>query len=175
MIEKFKTNFAESIALKKFTKTQNFGNSYKEFLTEAIDTLVILPEKIDDIHTSLKVIKYLINEGKKVYLYFNIDSANYIPSDIKYISVTYKKEDKTKFGLPSKDHLSKIEIIFFDLVIDLNIGEDIYSSVIANVPRSNFRIGFTKKNSDNFYNFQVKGEINSEKSYRNLLNSLRMF
>ena len=61
MIEKFKTNFAESIALKKFTKTQNFGNSYKEFLTEAKDTLVILPEKIDDIHTSLKVINYLIN------------------------------------------------------------------------------------------------------------------
>lgn len=175
MIEKIKLNVAESVALKKFTKTQNFGSSFKQFLSNANDTLVILPEKIEDINASLKVIRFLTEQKKKIYLYYNIDSANYLPPGLKYISITHKKGDKTKIGLPNKDHLEKIEIIFFDLVIDLNIEENVYSSVIANVPRSNFRIGFCKKNSDKFYNFQVKSEINSEKSYRNLLNSLRMF
>ncbi|MCK5455784.1 MAG: hypothetical protein KAI45_01580 [Melioribacteraceae bacterium] len=61
------------------------------------------------------------------------------------------------------------------MVIDLNRDVDIFSSALANVPLSDFRIGFVKKDSDSFYNFQIPNEINPEKSYRNLLNSLRMF
>ncbi|MEN8193075.1 MAG: hypothetical protein ABFS12_09690 [Bacteroidota bacterium] len=175
MLNKIKVNLAESIALKKFTKTQNFGNNFKHFISDAKDILVILPEKFDDINKALKVIEFLNSEKKNLYLFYNIDVANYLPTGLNFISVNYKENDITKIGLPSKDLLSKIEIIFFDFIIDLNIEDCIFSSVIANAPRSNYRIGFSKENADKFYNFQVPVEINSEKSYRNLLNSLRMF
>jgi len=175
MINKIKINLAESIALKKQSKSLNFGNNFGHFISSAKDILVILPEKIDDINAALKVVKFLNSEKKKIYLYFNIDVTNYIHGDLKFTSITYKPSDKTRIGLPSKEILSKIEIIFFDLVIDLNIEDSVFSSMICNAPKSKFRIGFSKRNADTFYNFQVPNEINSEKSYRNLLNSLRMF
>ncbi len=175
MLDKLKFNLAESIALKKLAKTKNFGNKFGHFVSDAKDILVILPEKLDDIKISLKIIQFLNSEKKNIYLYFNIDFTNYLPSGLNFIPITYKSSDKTKIGLPSKELLSKIEIIFFDLVIDLNREDCLFSSIICNSPRSKYRIGFTKKNADKFYNFQLPNEINSEKSYRNLLNSLRMF
>jgi len=175
MINNLKSNLAESIALKKFTKTQSFGNSFRQFISNAKDIMVILPENLEDMKAAFKVIKHFNTEKKNIYLYFNIDVANYIPVELKYISVTFNPADKTKIGLPTKDHLSKIEIIFFDLVVDLNRENNIFYSVISSAPKSKYRVGFTKKNSDKFYNFQVPNEINSEKSYRNLLNSIRMF
>ncbi len=175
MLDKLKFNLAESVALKKLAKTKIYGNNFKHFVSEAKDILIILPEKLEDINASLKIIQFLNSEKKNIYLYFNIDYTNYLPTGLNYIPITFKTGDKTKIGLPSKDLLSKIEIIFFDLVIDLNIEDSIFSSIICNAPRSKYRIGFIKKNADIFYNFQVPNEINSEKSYRNLLNSLRMF
>ncbi len=175
MINNIKFNLAESIALKKFTKTQSFGNSFKQFISNAKDIMVILPENLEDMKAAFKIIKHFNTEKKNIYLYFNIDVANYIPVELKYISITFNPSDKTKIGLPTKDHLSKIEIIFFDLVIDLNREDNIFYSVICSAPKSKYRIGFIKKNSDRFYNFQVPNEINSEKSYRNLLNSIKMF
>jgi ADP-heptose:LPS heptosyltransferase len=85
------------------------------------------------------------------------------------------KENKTKLGLPNKFLINKIKKYKFDLIIDLNLEYDIFSLVLSTIPEANFRVGFVKKNSDYFYNYQIPQEINSEKSYRNLLNSLRMF
>ena len=175
MLDKLKFNIAESLVLKKITKTQKLGNNFKHFVSNAKDVLVILPENLDDINAAIKIIKFLNGEKKNIYLYFNIDFTNYLPGELNFIPVTYNAGDKTKIGLPSKELLSKIEIIFFDLIIDLNREDSIFCSVICNAPRSKYKIGFTKKNADKFYNFQVPNEINSEKSYRNLLNSLRMF
>ena len=175
MLDKLKLNLAESAALKKLAKSKNYGNNFKRFVSDAKDILIILPEKLDNINASLKIIQFLNSEKKNIYLYFNIDFTNYLPTGLNYIPITYKASDKSAIGLPSKDLLSKIEIIFFDLVIDLNIENSIFSSIICNAPRSKYRIGFTKRNADKFYNFQVTNEINSAKSYRNLLNSLRMF
>lgn len=98
-----------------------------------------------------------------------------MPNDFVYASLIISDENKTKIGLPNKELVSKVKKHTFDLVLDLNRDNDIFSSAMGNIPLSGFRIGFVKKNADYFYNFQIPNEINPEKSYRNLLNSLRMF
>jgi ADP-heptose:LPS heptosyltransferase len=64
----------------------------------------------------------------------------------------------------------------FDVVIDLNINENIFYSVITSMANTRFRVGFKKRNSERFYNLIIiNNEIKPEISYRNLLNSLQMF
>ena len=96
-------------------------------------------------------------------------------NEFEYASLIIRDTDKTKIGLPNKELIGKIKKHTFDLVLDLNIEDDVFASAIANIPLSDFRIGFIKENADYFYNFQIPNEINREKSYKNLLNSLRMF
>ena len=119
MVNKLIFRLGESIVLKKLKRTQYFVNNFRHFFSNAKDILVILPEKIDDINYALKIIEFLNSKNKKVYLYFNIDVTNYLHGALKYTSITYKTSDKTKIDLPSKDLLSKIEIIFFDVVIPI--------------------------------------------------------
>ncbi len=99
----------------------------------------------------------------------------FLPNDFEYSALIVGETDKTKLGLPSKDLINRISKYKFDLVFDLNTEPNLFASAITNIPKSVFRIGFIKEKSDLFYNYQIPNEINSEKSHRNLLNSLRMF
>ncbi len=89
---------------------------------------------------------------------------------------TFTKEDQNYFNLPSQKLLDDVSSKSFDILIDLNRDENLFCSALAKVIDADYKVGFTKPNSDVYYNFQIAGnEINSEISYRNLLNSLRMF
>ena len=64
----------------------------------------------------------------------------------------------------------------FDGVIDLNIKDELFYSFASNLVNAKIRIGFSKKGSDKFYNFQVANkDIDPVKSYNNFLNCLKMF
>jgi len=138
--------------------------------------LVILP--LDTTVLSMEVvelIRFIAIHKKKLFLIHRSVIQQFLPRDFEFSSLVVGENDKTKLGLPNKDLSHRIRKHGFDLVIDLNTNSNIFASAIANIPISNFRIGFVKEKSDLFYNYQISNEINSEKSHRNLLNSLRMF
>lgn len=176
MISQIKNRIAELRAIKKFAKEQTSGKKYSDFFTNSKSVLVILPN--DTIKLSIDIVnilRFIVIHKKKLFLIYRNVLQNYLPTDYEYASLIVRDTDRTKLGLPTREFKKKIEKYSFDLVIDLNGENDIFASAISNIPSADFRIGFVKKNSDLFYNCQIPSEINSEKSHRNLLNSLRMF
>jgi len=176
MISKIKNKIAEKIAIRKYAINKKEEKSFNNFFTEANDVLIILPQNHAGLSTALQdIIRYVLIHKKNLYLIYKKEFQSFIPTDIRYAALAVTKENKTKLGLPNKFLINKIKKYKFDLIIDLNLEYDIFSLVLSTIPEANFRVGFVKKNSDYFYNYQISQEINSEKSYRNLLNSLRMF
>ena len=176
MISKIKNKIAIFIALRKFARKQNSEKSFDRFFADSHNVLVILPNNVNKLSVEVtELIRFIVIHKKKLFIIHKNLLKNYLPTDYEYASLTIRDADKTKFGLPTAELAKKIKKYTFDLVIDLNTETDVFASAISNIPVANFRIGFVKSNSDLFYNYQIPSEINSEKSHRNLLNSLRMF
>ncbi len=176
MINKIKNKIATFIAVRKFAREQISDKNFRKFFTEANEVLVILPNDVNTLSTEvIELIRFIVIHKKKLFLIHKNILKNYLPIDYEYASLIIRETDKTKLGLPTTELTKKIKKYTFDLVIDLNTVTDIFASSISNIPLADFRIGFVKSNSDLFYNYQIPCEINSEKSHRNLLNSLRMF
>ena len=176
MINNIKLKLADYFAKNKFARKQISEKNFQKFFSESRQILIILPTSNDSlVEEAIEIIRLFAIHKKELFIIQSKDQFSYLPNDFKYSSLIINDEDKTKIGLPKKELISRVNKHTFDLVIDLNRDVDIFSSALANVPLSDFRIGFVKKDSDSFYNFQIPNEINPEKSYRNLLNSLRMF
>ena len=176
MIRKITLKLAVYFAKKKFAKKQSSEKNFQRFFSESKQILIILPTSQNAmVDEAIEIVRFLAIHKKELFIIQSKDQFSYLPNDFKYSSLIIHDEDKTKIGLPNKELISRIKKHTFDLVIDLNRDTDIFSSAMANIPLSDFRIGFVKENADYFYNFQIPNEINPEKSYRNLLNSLRMF
>ena len=85
-------------------------------------------------------------------------------------------EDITKFGLPTKSYIDKLNEYKFDVLIDLERDDNLFLTAVTSLINAKYKVGFKKAEVDNLYNFQlINTKINSEISYRNLLNSLKMF
>ena len=64
----------------------------------------------------------------------------------------------------------------FDVIIDLNRGEEIFYTYITKALNVPVKIGFVNSDSDNYFNIQIANSRNDpEISYNNLLNCLKMF
>jgi hypothetical protein len=176
MINKLKLKIALSVAKKKYSRNQEASKDFKKFFSESKRILVILPTSATDIVTeAIEILRFFSIHKKELFIIHFKEQNRYLPTDFEFASLTISEEDKTKLGLPNNDLKKKIMKHTFDLVLDLNRDWNIFASSITNIPLSDFRIGFIKENSDSFYNFQIPNENIPEKSYRNLLNSLRMF
>ncbi len=176
MINKIKLILAKYFAKKNFSRVQSSEINFQKFFSNSKQVLIILPvftnSLVDEI---IEIIRFLAIHKKELFIIQSKDQFSYLPNDFEYASLIINVEDKTKIGLPNRELINRIKKHTFDLVIDLNREIDLFSSALTNIPLSDFRIGFVKENADCFYNFQIPNEINPEKSYRNLLNSLRMF
>jgi hypothetical protein len=176
MISQIKNIIALFIAKRKFARKQNVAQNFQKCFSNAHDIMMILPS-VGNSYSSevVDIIKFVDSQKKRILFINKIEFKNYLPTGYGHSAIEFSELDKTKLGLPTKEIINKINKLSFDLVIDLNLEDDIFATTVSNIPQSNFRIGFVKNKSDVFYNYQLTREINSEKSYRNLLNSLRMF
>jgi len=176
MISKIKSKIAFAIARRKYSRKQKASKDFQKFFSESKQVLIILPVIINDLVVeTIDVLRFLSINEKELFIIHSKEHERYLPTDFKYASLITSQLDKTKLGLPNSEMRKKIKKYTFDLVFDLNRKKDVFSSVISNIPLSDFRIGFMKSDADSFYNFQIPNENIPEKSYRNLLNSLRMF
>jgi len=176
MISNIKNKIGILLAKRRFVRHQKHDRSFQRFFSESKDVLIILPNlEKDFIVEVFEIVRFTAIHKKKLFLIHKPELQKYLPTDFEYSSLVISELDKSRLELPTKDLVNRIKKYTFDLVIDLNLEDDLFSSALSNIPLSDFRIGFIKRNSDLFYNYQIPREINSEKSYRNLLNSLRMF
>lgn len=176
MLEKIKDFIAQIIFKRKFKYTPGEVLPYKEFFSNSLDFFIILPLDESDFRECNDVLTYLKIHKKFLTIFIPEHKWNLFQEAKDYKFITYTHEEVTKFNLPSKELIAKIKEKQYDCLIDLTRHVSIFNAAIANLLSAKYKIGFGKKDGKAGYNFQVSlNEINAEISYKNLLNSLRMF
>lgn len=176
MLQKLKNRLITLFILRFYFKRAEVAKSYTDFAKKSNRFLVILPLTESDYARSLAIVEMLYAKDKSVSLFVKDVKVSQLIGRYKAEYIDYNEKDISKLDLPSKKIIEKIKEKEFDVVIDLNLKNDIFSGIISNLCKSKFRIGFKKDISDKFYNIQIiNNATDSAISYRNLLNSLQMF
>ena len=138
--------------------------------------LVLMPEDEKDFRTSFLVLDYLEQLNKTIKVLTRDFKISLLPAKYRNKTVEIGIADINKLNLPNNKLVNRLEEMRFDGVIDLNRMDNLFYSYITNLVKAKLRIGFVKKGSDNYYNFQIANdEVDPEKSYNNFLNCLKMF
>ncbi|GJQ63897.1 MAG: hypothetical protein SCALA702_29500 [Melioribacteraceae bacterium] len=164
----FKKNFLKN-------RTSEIIN-FNKFFSSSKSFVLIAPENHEELNDLKLVSEFLIDSGKSVTIILNESLKNYLSGSIKSDIIAYNILDKTRFSLPSKEITSKLADKRWDVAIDLNTENGIFSGALINCLNCDYRIGFSKENSDLYYNFQVnRGGVQLTDLPRKLLDSLAMF
>ena len=157
---------------KKFDSSYSFNN----FIENSENYIIILPLNDQDFANSFDIAKYFKIHKKAVTLFLPEHKVNSIEITSNYDYISYDLDDITKFGLPTKSFIQKINESKFDVLIDLERESNLFLTAVTSLFNAKFKVGFKKNDLESLYNFQLANtKINSEISYRNLLNSLKMF
>ena len=175
MIEKTRKMLGRKLLKRRLKKKSVEQSNFSRFFKNSSKILLVLPADEANWDLLNQTFDFLLKSEKELSLFLPENRFSSMPHKQKVHSLTYTENDVSKFHLPGRSLSRKLKYHLFDVVIDLNTEENLFYCAVANLVKSNFRIGFVKKNSDLYYNFQIPSEINNEISYRNLLNSLTMF
>lgn len=176
MFNEVKNKMGYLVFKKKLYKQYKSSCSFNDFVENSSNCVIILPLNDIDFANSFDVSKYFRIHKKEVTLFVPEHKVNTfdITSHYKYIS--YSFNDISKLGLPTKKFIEKLNNYEFDILIDLERENNLFLAAVTSLIKADYKIGFNKSGIENLYNFQlVNTKNNSEISYRNLLNSLKMF
>ena len=176
ILENFKKKMSYFYVFQKYKEKELELMSYKDFYKKANDILLIIPDNEAEFKNSLDFVYALAETKKNIKLFIRDYRVSLVARKNSISYLDYNIKDFTKFNLPTKVFLNNIIERKYDIVIDCNIIEDIFTTVIVASINAKYKIGFKRGRTDRFYNFLlVNRENNPAFSYRNLLNSLQMF
>ncbi len=176
MFNSIKNKIVQIIVDRKLKHLRTGQQSFKDLYKNTPQFLVLMPENENHFYYALNIIKALIDAGKMVTLITHDYRVNTLPIKYRQGIIDYGIADLSKFNLPNKRFEEKLKERQFTAVLDLSKEENLFNSLAANLVQSDVRIGFRKKNSDRYYNFQISNSNdNPEIFYKNFLNCLQMF
>lgn len=158
-----------------FKKKKRTHNLFSKFISTSRKILIMADETVTDKSIITEIIKYFTELEKHVSILLPSNMMSSFLNFPKIEFITYNPVDINFLGFPKKNITEILSEKKIDVIIDLSIKENFFNNYINKFLQADFSIGFERSNSDTYYNFQLKPETNSEKSYRNLLNSLKMF
>ncbi|MBZ0179955.1 MAG: hypothetical protein K8F36_11745 [Melioribacteraceae bacterium] len=176
MIDQVK-NIAVNYKLNQIKKGRNeHPVQYTDFISRARDFFIILPMDVEAVDNPNLIFHFLLAFNKNVSVITTVEVFNYFRYRTKCHLVDFTTDELTKLGLPDKSLIHRLKRRKFDVVVDLNLNSNNFSTAVANAVDANFRIGFHSEKAEKYYNFLIsKDENNPKLSYENLLNSLKMF
>ncbi len=176
MFDELKNRIGYFIFKKRLFKKHENSFSFKDFIENSVNYILVLPLNELDFNNSIDVAKYFKIHKKNVTLFLPEHRINLVGIANSYNTISYNLNDISKLGLPNKNLIQKINDQKFDVLVDLERDENLFLASVTNLLEAKFKVGFKKENIEDLYNYQlVNTKINSEISYRNLLNSLKMF
>jgi len=175
LFEKLKKNIGYFLLKKTMIKKLDKSN-FNSFVTKANKYLIIFPSDDIDFHNGIDIAKYFLIHKKNVTLLVNDVKRNLINLTNNFNIIEYGINDVSRFGLPNRKFVAELSKYSFDILIDLERNENLFINGVTSSVKAKYKVGFKKNEIENLYNFQIiNSKLNSEISYRNLLNSLRMF
>ena len=176
MIELLKENISRLLISRKLKSHFISEHDFSEAFKRSGSFLILMPEDEKDFRASYVVLDYLEQVNKSLRILTRDYRISLLPAKYRNKATEFGVADLNRLELPTHKMIEKLSKMKFDSVIDLNRKEDLFYSYASNLVNSKTRIGFTKKGSDKYYNFQIaNNDVDSNKSYNNFLNCLKMF
>ncbi len=176
MIDLIKENISRFLISRRLKNIVLNEQDFSESLKRSGSFLVLMPEDEKDFRASYLVIEHLEHLNKSIKILTRDYRISLLPAKFRNKAMEFGISDLNKLDLPSHKLIEKLSEMKFDGVIDLNRKDDLFYSYVSNLVNARIRIGFAKKGADKFYNFQISNnDVESEKSYSNFLNCLKMF
>ena len=175
MFESLKRKIALSVIRRKVNKHNLAIRLFNGFVEKSTSFLFVLPVETEALLEALEVVNYFrIHKKHCTVIIHEINVNRTELEDFQIIS--YSEEDSGKFGLPSKEFLEQLSHRYYDVLVDLNFTENIFLLAVAAFVKAEFKIALNKPLAEMYANYISPVDLkNPEISYRNLLNSLRMF
>ncbi len=129
---------------KKIFKEFNTTYSFKNFIENSYNYLIILPLNDQDFANSFDIAKYFKIHKKEVTLLLPEHKVNAIEITSNYNYISYGLNDISKFGLPTKAYIAKINEYKFDVLIDLEREDNLFLTAVTSLFQANFKVGFQK-------------------------------
>lgn len=176
MFEKLKRKIAHYIIRRKYLRKNIQQLAFANIISDSHDLFIIMPKDEKDFYHSLDILKYYQIHRKVITLFLPENRYNLIPEKEKYKFISYLPQQISMFNLPDKNLVSRLSAKEFDIVLDLNRGEEVFFSAVSNIVQSKIRVSFEKEFSNKYYTIQISGkQSNPELTYRSFLSYLKMF
>ncbi len=176
MLDLIKKNIAGVVVNKALKNKQTEGISFKDVVRNSYKFLILMPENESHFHHSFLVLNFFDSLKKDFSVFTHDFRVSLLPIKFRRFAINYGINDISRLNLPSHSLKQKMNEMEFSIVLDLNKDENLFNSLIANIVKSEVRMGFKKNDSDIYYNFQFESaEDDPDIFYKNLLNCLQMF
>ncbi|MFA7228747.1 MAG: hypothetical protein WC061_06920 [Melioribacteraceae bacterium] len=176
MFEELKRKIGHYLLRRRFLRKEIKPSSFNNVISNAKDLFIVMPRDDRDFFNSLDILKYYQIHRKSITLFLPEHKYGTVPEKEKYRFISFQAAVKKTFNLPDKNMVRRLEGKEFEIVIDLNRSEDLFSSAVCNIVNSKVRVGFARERSELYYSLQIAGnQGDPEVSYRNFLNYLKMF
>ncbi len=179
MLHNLRSTVGVLIARLRFRKSQESVVSFTSSVSAARSALVIMPLREQVMLPTTAVIDLLkrkFPEEKLTLVTRERDLS--LPALLPRSTVLRMvKDDIGFFFLPKKPFLDRLTIHDFDLAIDLNLDLVLPSGYICKESKARVRVGFSRHQSDVFYNFAIQPNpvLNRQEIYERLVQCLQMF
>ena len=176
MMGTLKEKAARFIVNNRIPEVEFSQRNFSAIIAKTYSFLVLMPATETEFKFVFPILSYLREQRKNIVVMTYDFRVSLLQPYFKANAVEHGLKDETKLNLPAKKLLEKLTSMRFDVIIDTNREENLFYTYIAKYINTNLKIGFTRSDSDNYFNFQVVNKQNDpETSYKNLLDSLKMF
>ncbi|MCF8411804.1 MAG: hypothetical protein K9G44_00205 [Melioribacteraceae bacterium] len=175
MIETVKKNIGQYLLTRSTKKVKREVVLFNGFLKKSKTILMIFPEEEVLFTPAFHILRLFDFNNPRITVIVTNFIKPLIPDKYHITKIVPDEQDINSYGLPSTSFLAKVNSKY-DTVINLETKISLFHlGVVANVEKK-FSIGFINDRAKGIYNFQVPlDSIVPENSYKNLLNSLKMF
>ena len=176
MITAIKTRAARFIVKRRAPGEEFSQRNFSSIFAKTYSFLILMPANESDFKFVFPILEYLREQRKNIVVMTYDFRVSLLQPYFKTNAIEHGLKDETQLKLPSKKLQDKLSNMRFDVIIDTNREEILYYSFIAKLLNAQVKIGFARSDSDKYFNFQVINKQNDpETSYKNLIDSLKMF
>ncbi len=169
-----KTSLAVKYAVSRTKQTKKSIN-FNDVIKSSETAVFLLPRLSMEFYLARSVVESLMRYFNRVALLVTENMRELATYRTEVIVVS--QSDESWLGLPSHDLISRLRHGNYDIAFDLSFSDDIFMSYLCRKSEAKICAGFSKTNSDHFYDLQIKVPENGEmkKVYDSMINTIKMF
>jgi Family of unknown function (DUF6913) len=156
---------------RRIKKSINFNDVIKNSET----AVFLMPRMSMEFYLARTTVESLMRYFRRVVLLVTENMRELATYRSEVIVVS--EADHSWLKLPSHDLISRLKHDKYDLAFDLSFSDDIFMSYLCRKSDAKICAGFSKLNSDYFYDLQIKVPENRDmkKAYESLVSTIKMF